>query len=363
MTPLASLVLAASFQIGPFYEQRPERDFLAVRPFYSQECGVTDVLWPLFTGHESWWRALLFIHDQDTGSDRQFEIMPFWFNGKTREGEKYWGLFPFYGRHPHMLLLHDWQFALWPVWMRYKMPRPSERRMMTSNVVLFPFVNWRDDGSWGVWPLYGLEHQRESDHQYALWPIVTWARYRADRDTSGAGKSWWVWPLVASVERERESQIMVVPPLFGFAKTPYTERWRTPWPFIEWERGRKRDRTSIFPIWERVEDKSYADGTVEATVTRFGFKLVELYDRETRVFPFWVSADDGYARLWPLFEKVDNGDGSESGNVFAPVPIRHIPQIDRNWAKFWTLYDWYDCPVFTEHSLLWGIITWRVYKN
>lgn len=359
---LVNLILAAAFQLGPFYEQRPNHDYCAVRPFYAHEGEVDDVLWPLFTSHESWWRALLLIHSQNTGEDRQFEVMPFWFNGETRAGEKYWGLFPLYGRHPHILLLHDWNFALWPVWMRYQMPRPSEDRWMTSNVVLFPFFHWRDDGSWGAWPIYGVGYQRESDHRYALWPLVTWASYRADRDTAGAGSSWWVLPLYGSVERERESQTMIVPPFFGYAETPQARRLRTPWPLVEWERGRSRDRTSVFPFWERVEDKDYFDGSVESRVTRYGWKFIEIYDDETRVFPFWVSSDR-YFRLWPLYESEAAALDTRRGNFLSLVPIRWIPQIDRNWAKFWTLYENFDCPLYTDHSLLWGIIRWRTHKN
>ncbi len=361
---LGSILLALSFQVGPFYEQRPDDGYYALRPLYAQEGDVTDIVWPLFTKHETWWRALWFIHYQDTGEDSQFDLMPLWFNGETRAGETYWGLFPLYGHHPHFLLVHDLDFALWPLWMRYRMPRPSEDRWMTSNVVLFPFFHWRDDGSWGVWPLYGVGHQRESDHRYALWPIVTWANYRSDRDTSGAGYSWWVWPLYGSVERERESQTMFIPPFFGYAETPHVKRWRLPWPIIEWERGTKRDRTSIFPLWESVADKRYSDGQVEARTMRFGYKLVELYDTETRVFPFWASRKDGsYLRVWPFYEHEKTDDGTTHGSVLSLMPIRWVPQIDRNWAKFWTFYEFESCPMHTDHSLLWGIIRWRTHEN
>jgi hypothetical protein len=361
---LGSILLALSFQVGPFYEQRPDDGYYALRPLYAQEGDVTDIVWPLFTKHETWWRALWFIHYQDTGEDSQFDLMPLWFNGETREGETYWGLFPLYGHHPHFLLVYDLDFALWPFWMRYKMPRPSEDRWMTSNVVLFPFFHWRDDGSWGVWPLYGVGHQRESDHRYTLWPIVTWANYRSDRDTSGAGYSWWVWPLYGSVERERESQTMFIPPFFGYAETPHVKRWRLPWPIVEWERGTKRDRTSIFPLWESVADKRYSDGQVESRTTRFGYKLVELYDTETRVFPFWASRKDGsYLRVWPFYEHEETDDGMTHGSVLSLMPIRWVPQIDRNWAKFWTFYEFESCPMHTDHSLLWGIIRWRTHEN
>ena len=195
---LSSIVLFASLQIGPFFETR--EDYLAVRPFYAQEGRDTDVLWPLFTAHDDWWRALMFIHWQENAESYQFEVMPFWFTGRTRAGEKYAGLFPIYGRHPHILLMHDFEFALWPLWTKYSMPRKDapDGRLVTRSV-LFPFFSWRDDGAWSVWPFYGVNYQRESDHRYVLWPFATWASYREDRDTAGAGSSWMLWPLVGRI--------------------------------------------------------------------------------------------------------------------------------------------------------------------
>ena len=154
----AELLLAATFQVGPFYEQRPADDYLAVRPFYAHEGDVDDVLWPVFTSHRDWWRFCFLMHyqSQDDGG-WQFDFMPLWFNGhKSQRGEcaaeDYWGLFPIYGHHPHILLMYDIDFALWPVWTRYRMPRPSEGKWLTTNTVLFPFFSWRDDGDWSFWP-------------------------------------------------------------------------------------------------------------------------------------------------------------------------------------------------------------------
>ena len=118
---------------GRFEGKQQIRDFAALRPFWASEGETTDVLWPAFTAHRDWWRFLLFVHYQSYAQDGyQFEIMPVWWNGR-REGKPeeedrgYAGLFPLYGSHPHFLLLYDWQFCLWPVWMRYSMPRPPER--------------------------------------------------------------------------------------------------------------------------------------------------------------------------------------------------------------------------------------------
>ena len=380
----AEFLVFASLQIGPFWQQTDNS--MALCPFWSSETveadgrhaevDTTDVLWPVFTSHRDWWRFCLFTHYQEQQDGGwQFEIMPIWFNGKDVDDGSYWGLFPLWGHHPHILMLNDWDFCLWPLWMRYKTPRSQTRgeegdAWMTSNVVLFPFFHWRDDGSWGVWPLCGVGHQRESDHYYALWPIATWASYRADRDTGGAGYSWMFWPLWASIERERESQWMFVPPFFGYAKTPFGSRIRAPWPFFEFERTTAKRRISVFPLFEDVRLNRYSNGSSERGATRFGWKLVELYRgedgriEETRVFPFWTSGGSIF-RVWPFWssEKEDAAGEVVHTRVLELFPIRWVDAIDRNWAPYWTFYESRSNPICTDHSLFWGIIKWRTYAK
>ena len=356
----ANLILAIAFQIGPFYEQRPDSGFYAVRPFWSTEGETTDVLWPVWTQHRDWWRFCFFTHYQDTPGEKdgyQFEIMPLWFNGRTEQGEDYWGLFPIFGHHPHFLFMYDLDFCLWPIWTEYRMPRPSTHEWMTSRAVLFPFVSWRDDGAWGFWPFYGVNYQRESDHRYALWPIVTWASYREDRDTAGAGTSWMVWPLWASVDREREKQAMFIPPLFSWTEINGGWRLRCPYPFVEVERTSDRYRTSVFPLYEHERLLAYRDGESYGDVYRFGWRLVEIYPEETRVFPFWTKNKDHF-RLWPFYEEM-SFQGKTWHGVLALFPITWADSVDRNWSAFWTFYESISDEKGTDHSLLWGLIRWR----
>lgn len=179
--------LVSNWHLGPFFEYRRaepgDATFWAVRPFYSQvrdpqsATSVYDALWPLFTSHShgdaSWWHALLLLYGDARGADDtwSFNFFPFWFNGVDRAAGAYWGFFPFYGHHPHALLMDDWTFALWPVWHAY------EVKGVRSHAVLWPFVTWRDEprAGVGVWPFYGQSRLRESEHRYALWPLVTWA--------------------------------------------------------------------------------------------------------------------------------------------------------------------------------------------
>lgn len=383
---MLSSLLAVSLQLGPFYAQR-QNDF-AVRPLFAREAGVTDVLWPLFTARDDWWRLAFLAYSQRGGDGigDQFAVLPCWFSGHDREGEAFAGFFPVAGYHPHLLGLYDLHYALWPLWHSYRMPRvhPDGRReWLATRSVLFPIASWRSDGTWSVWPLYGVNYQRESDHRYALWPLVTWASYRDDRDTAGEGYSWSVLPFYSRVRRRYEEQDSFLPPFFSVAATwgkrlpaagelvhsgPESLRVRFPWPFFEYESTPVRVRFALWPFYESDVHYEYLASrtkgkcreTESSHVTRFGWKLVELYDDETRVFPFWVSSRD-YLRVWPLFETVRRGDASET-RALALLPIRHAPAVERNWAPFWTFYRFFTAPIYRDHELFWGLIKWRTWR-
>jgi len=412
----------SQFRFLPLYEQRfasfgdnfPESSFYAVRPFYSQvrdpasDTEIYDVLWPLATVHchnrASWWRALNFYGDRRRGEDGSlidysFCIFPVWYNGRTRDDESYWGLFPFYGTHPHLLFMDDIHFAVWPIYMDYSV------NGVRSHAVLWPFISWKDEPreALGIWPFYGYSHKRESDHKYVLWPLFTWASYESDRDTSGAGYSWMFWPLVGCVSRERESQALFLPPFFSYAETDIAMRWRLPWPLVDVEVGRQRNRVSVWPLWEQISGFPYSSKTGENGATlppaeehtwRIGWKLVERTRLETdrtlekrfSLFPFYTDEDSwvkagastkasdaeaeavaqgsahepslksSYFRIWPFYASAtENG---ETRRRFLELnPIRHSGGTERNWAPFWTFYtNETRKDGSTRHTLFWGII-------
>lgn len=373
---LAELLITASLQIGPFFEH--DKDVLAIRPVVSEQSGEVDVLWPFFTFHDDWSRYFLFAHYQKGSDDSyQFDIMPFWFNGQDRSGGKYAGLFPIYGYHPHIMFVNDLEFALWPLWTRYSVFRRGVKDdRLVANTVLFPFFSWRSDGSYSIWPIYGISKKRESTHKYFFWPIFTWASYNKDRDTAGEGFSYMFWPFFGYVGREREVQHLILPPFFSFAKiTPSVRsscrekksyyRIRSPWPFFEMENTPSTKNISFWPIYSKRENYDYSTWNLKSFVTRIGWKLYENYnDEEMRIFPFLVTRKDkSYFRFWPFYESQRVGYGEVvKSRVMSIFPIRHAPAIDRNFSKFWTLYESEEDPVCKYHSILWGLIRWRSVK-
>lgn len=383
----------AHWHFGPFFDYRRAEpgpaEFWALRPFYSQatdptsDAAVRDFIWPLGTWHDArsahWWRALLLAYGDGRDGDPScsFNVFPLWFSGVDRDDDSYWGLFPVYGRHPHVLTMDDWQFALWPLWHTYTV------KDVRSHAVLWPLVTWRDaprEGV-GVWPLYGCGTQRESEHSYFLWPIFTWASYREDRDTSGAGNSWMFLPLYGQVRRARESQTMFLPPFLSYAETDSATRWRLPWPLVEVLRSNVRDRVSVWPFYEGVDSYSYLDrskSSPEERTWRVGWKLVENTRLETKTileerfsfFPFFTSErrfrktvsgmeeTSSFLRVWPFYSaSIENGLARR--RVLDLIPIRHSGGLDRNWAPFWTLWESYDSPCGkTHHLFLFNFIPW-----
>jgi len=387
--------LVSNWHVGPFFEYRRaepgDATFWAVRPFYSQvddpatRTSVYDGVWPLFTYHDhadaDWWSALVLLYGDARATDPSwcFDIYPLWFCGADRADAGYWGLFPLYGHHPHTVLMDDWTFVLWPIWHTY------EVKGVRSHAVLWPFVTWRDDprAGVGVWPFYGAARQRESEHHYVLWPLVTWAAYDEDRDTSGAGASWWALPFYGEVNRARERQRMVLPPFFSYTETDAARRWRLPWPLVDFETTSTRDRISVWPFWEQVRGYSFAgekkaQGRVEERTWRVGWKLVENTELESartreerfNLFPFvtwerrWTKADpatptSSYLRIWPFWSS-ETEKGRTRSRTLELMPFRHSEGIERNWAPFWSLWERDERPDGrTRTSILWNFIVWQ----
>lgn len=395
---------------GPFFEYRralPEGyslgdakshedkllTFWSFRPFYSRVRDIGtgnctyDFIWPLGTyrthAENSWWRAIIAYGD-DRGSDPSWSanVFPFWFSGADRTGKDYWGLFPIYGKHPHLLLMDDWSYVFWPIWQTFMV------KGVRSKALLWPLVTWKENPRQGigVWPFCGTAILRESQHWYAVWPIVNGARYYEDRDTSGEGFSLMVWPFYGLVDRKKEKQNMFLPPFFSYTKTDSAERWRLPWPFVEVLNSSVRNRVSVFPFYERVEGYSYRkenNSNPEEKTWRILWYLLEGSVLETKTskferfsfFPFWTSEatwskdiktgemkkTSAYKRLWPFWSRREK-DSLGREQILELNPIRHSEGVERNWSSFWTFWECEDMiDGRVRHSLFWSLFDW--YSN
>jgi len=376
--------VVSRFRFGPFFEYRATRDggtFWAVRPLWSRvadpvsDTRVADVAWPLGTFHrdreQAWWRMLLaYGSDDDVNRDGaawKAALFPVWFQGCTRRGEDYWALFPVYGHAPHVLLMDDIDFVLFPAYLHY------EVNHVERDYYLWPVFSRAganpDVKRTGVFPVYGRTEKRDSDHLYAFWPFWTSEVYRDERNP---GSSWMLFPLYGRVDREKEQQRLVVPPFFSHAKTDAAERWRLPWPFIETATAPTSRKRSYWPVYgdvEREDERRWC--AAWPLVEHFSLTCKGRRTERSRFFPFYVGetvyerGKDGaereaesYTRLWPFCARESSPSGSRLRALELSL-IRYSGGIERNWAPFWTLYERAEQDGEVAHDALWGLLQYH----
>jgi len=372
-------------RIGPFYERRVMSDgssFTAVRPFYSRNVEaegretVTDSLWPLATFHthqdQMWWRVLLaFGNDldvRDPESAWSFGVFPLWFQGRSRLLEDYWALFPVYGHIPHLWLMEDLSFVLFPCYLRYQVAA-REREYY-----VWPFVSRLEEEEGmrrtSVFPFYGHKDTPKQETQYVLWPF--WVDTVYKDAAPNPGDAWMLFPIAGQVTRAHERQWLAVPPFVSHAQTDTTERWRMPWPFVQFERSDRARARTFWPFYsDRIsEDRHYFSGGW-FLYSREKARLPNGRVERMRLFPFYVNEStyatgkdgveyekENYLRVWPLFTRVRTPRVSHF-RTLELNPIRYSAGIERNWAPFWTFYERSSLDDEVEHDALWGIINFK----
>ena len=376
--------VVSRFRIGPFFEYRATRDggtFWALRPLYSQlrdptcDARIDDVVWPLGTFHRAheqlWWRMLL-AYGSDLDRNREgaawnAALFPIYCQGRTRQGEDYGALFPVYGHLPHVLLMDDINFALFPGYLNYKV------NGVTRDYYLWPVFSRTGEETGinriGVFPVYGVTQRRDERHTYCFWPFWTSAVYSGE---SSPGESWMLFPLCGGVDRKKEHQWLFIPPFFSHATTDSAERWRMPWPFIETVTSKAARKVSVWPLYGDVgsEDEKRWYGAWPL-IESFELRTKSRRTERSRFFPFYVGetvyerdasgterVKESYTRLWPLFSKESDRHGSRL-RAFEWSLIRYSGGIERNWAPFWTVYERVEREDEIEHDALWGVLQYR----
>jgi hypothetical protein len=206
-----------------------------------------------------------------------------------------------------------------------------------------------------------------------LWPFWVDTVYKDYDKYANPGTSWLLFPIAGQVAREREEQWMAAPPFISHAKTDTTERWRLPWPFVQFQQtGDERSRT-FWPFYsDRLSDETRYFTGGWFLFSREKSNLPSGRVERMRIFPFYVNEStyatdkagaeyerENYLRVWPLFTRVRTPRLSHF-RTLELNPIRHSAGIERNWAPFWTLYERSQLDGEVEHDALWGIINFRL---
>jgi len=381
------------FRLGPLVEfGRDEAgiETRAIRPLFTSrsdpddDSGVCDVAWPAASffrrgAHETGrvliagWSDGADAPDARSRSSRW--LFPVYLGGRTRAGESYGAVIPFYGDIPELFLVQDIRFVLFPFYLRYRTAE-TERRFMP-----WPLVRRaeRDDGDlrYSFFPFYGTAKTDGTVRSYCFWPF--WTRQVFERE-GRRGEAEMLFPVYGRVETEAERSWMALPPFIYHGSVSnrmgVSTCTRAPWPFLVFETGPGYARESYWPVygWKR---HTLRDSVRNETYALWPIAQFERRSRpgarfaSDQIFPFYYSeerADEGrdggggarerYTRVWPLWS-YQARDGRFRLRLLELWPMRNGGGIERNWAPFWT---WFvrtgGGGAARDTDLLWGLVRW-----
>lgn len=396
-TPLPPPKTEKAWRIGPLVERARTEDgdsLLAIRPFFSHELAAADqredfdLLWPFGIhrrANDRWrWRLLLAYGLGDSEGEEEeayrFRVLPFYFSGRTREGQSYRALFPLYGEISDFLWLGDASFALFPLYGK------SESHGTTTRTFLWPFYLTRHGeriDQLRLWPFYGKRSTTgfsAGTHSFALWPF--WSHVRMD-NASVSGSGYVLFPLYGSSRYESRSYgtergFMLLPPLIGLTRSESGYRsLRAPWPFIrQLDDGARRER-HWWPLYGTAEDTGSSRWyALWPIISRNRWHSEKHATASFNVMPFYYSQSfepetsaneagaggtpvaERYRRLWPLFSWQRRGEATRLR--IPELTLFHKNQaIERNWAPLWSLFvrqKRADGAYSTD--ILWGLASW-----
>ena len=386
---------AFRFRVGPFFEwgsrEGEGMTRLAVRPFFAWEQSPIkrvdrdmEVLWPLT--HFAWrgdafhWRVVMtFWREEDRTNrrsrDYSLSIPPIWTHGRD-EDVNYWGLFPVYGKLPKFFMLEDFQWALFPFWLRYR--TDGSRRVM-RDYFGWPFFSLKYDPDrtrWALWPLYGTKRESEYDARFILWPFWNDQTFHARRHN---GHAWCLWPICERIDADTEQGWGVLPPLFRYSTTTDGARLiRAPWPLFERYTDPKESTWKAWRFWGMTHRGTRDGWWFLYPLAMHKRQQTEVQrTRLTRFWPFYLNEEvvaydvRGRSRvqkrdfrLWPFYASNFHEETGEERRSLILFPIHDVPVVERNWAPFWTFYTARREVGSDEtlHELFWGLIWWRTHR-
>jgi hypothetical protein len=394
---------------GPLVDVRhgPEGLSHAVRPFYQHKAdgdgSVTDFLAPLgrvfSTGSGTKFRfwPLVWAGEMDDTPGREHwagVFFPFVLAGDGQYvDDGYFAFFPVAGRTRDVFGIDQFDFFLWPLFMRTRMDvtEPS-----TSWTVLL-VGGWTEggprDGSWRLLPLYRHRLVRDpegtlrTDQHTVLWPFFTFGDDHLDTDD--ASTRWAFWPLASYESADTWFRSTFLWPFFRFnrGEAPELEGgveflYDFPWPFLRWQRSAEASTERVWPFYSHkatpeVDSTSFVWPLgwwreFGGLVTEAGAEEAVPYRRRDLYFiPFvhdsWRRLDgregeDTEFQLWPLWHADHGARGRRDLGTLSLVPARNIPFLkpaDELYSCFWTVWRHQSDGVRDETRLFFDTTFWR----
>ncbi len=385
--------------LGPLfsYTSGPKHKLFAFRPLFSYERNDQTVSWDIFYPviwykKDSSGTSFHFFPFISTGTNYK-EIFPF-FWGKTREGERYGGFFPFYGKMKQRYDRDEIEFFLWPLYIH-----SSKGEFHTTHFLwpVFTFTNGPQRRAFKFFPLYGYDTKEgEFEKHYLFWPIFIWQKTRLNTDRPQSYFS--VFPFWVSEKSPEMCSYTFLWPFFRYYRNRYYRHYDFPWPLLGYSRDKAVKSFSLLPLVKYEESKHQKsvflfyplykyeiekkkNETITTTYILFinryerwfkngklYFKLVRFWpffyyrldeDREKTYFPAIIPIEDpGFERvLAPIF-RIYYHEKDSAGNVYTTWfwgLYSYHKEGKKETYHLFPLFNWEKTPEKKRLSLLAGL--------
>jgi hypothetical protein len=351
----------------------------AVRPlfFWREEVANRklewDFLYPLMSYRrlEGDWE-FQFIHflsgrgegSPQAGREEHRDFFPFYFSGVRENGEKYFGVLPFWGKAYDRFFGEEWEWVMFPLYARFV------RSGTETQFFPWPFISVTRGvepepahRGFRVVPLYGQEVKEGVFEKYfALWPLFLYQRTGLDGDEPEETLS--ILPFYVSQRSPKRDSTTILWPIFTYTddRQQQYEMWDVAWPFFKYARGEGRQTFRLLPFY--MDDHKILRN-------QFLFKEIRFRDRAV-LYPLYVRNEEEYPDsrkvrdriLWYLYSdaREDGRDGSSRRIDAWPF---FLYERDREGAVrfqalallegFMPANEW----VERSYSPLWSIYTYR----
>jgi len=352
----------------PFFTTYKDDD----KPGYANACNG---IYPFFVNRSDkvdskLWVMPFFLRTSrempDSDRDIDYMVFPLFFWGTSPPEQKHFAFFPIYGTLKNRLARDENFFVLFPI---YNHSRIGSRH---AKNILFPIIAWTYGGgrrSHRVLPFYTYyKKEGEPELWSFLWPIVHFSN--SDGTERVPRHMFMIWPLFGWDNDRSKNRTLALWPLFSYDSVPDTDyyNWIGPWPIFRLQKGRELRRTQIWPIYGQLYQKGMHSYYVFWPIFRWEHKDAERIEQRDWSFALFlynkyyrdkVADTEAVRRMaWPFWRYFRHHDGSKQFVAFSPIYYWDEFGFERNYSRFWRVFEYVDNPKEEETSyrFIWRVV-------
>jgi len=352
-------------------EVRRGQSELFIRPFYSKyyekmsETTFQSTLYPLYykqtTPKWSRW-SFLFIfggdssNHEDLGSDEDLTLSPLFIWGKgDTERERYFSIFPLYGKINNKFSWSSIQFFLFPLYTNW------EYKNFNATSILWPLTMYGETElrkEYRFLPFFSHKsHIGKFQHSSIFWPFISWGRDYLDKKEPSSYSFFWllyskkesyygnqyslgIMPIIGSISLfsygydKRTSEINYTAFFFLFQYGYNNDRdYRKLVLFPFYGRSRFANKEFIFisPFFAKMETDTYHVKSTNYYIFPFFHYNNEFHIKEDR--------EDLYYKFWPFFKWHKDYEGTLHWNFLSLYPIRS-ETFEKVWDPIYSIFEY-----------------------